>query len=773
MVTTLALLAALVAAPPTAARHDPEWSLLPSEPFVLSADLGRVASARSVGALLEQIVHPAVRVTEESGGSGDADPLRVAALGESWRWTGWSLDGLSILDPAQDGTPGLLPPFGLIESLSLVPSGVPGAAGGGLRLGLVDPSVRRGAWARVEGLAGGLGGRWPLAGPIMNAISGLHSFDRRPPPPELRRGERAGWRLELGDDLTLAGGATRWAVELRGGQRRWLDPGTRTGALRGVVPEAHLTARLGAVRAVGSGGRSYAMLEHGRRDRAHAELFHAPAETARAAHTALAVGYLGGRLTAGVLLRHDRVRAQQPGFARDLFDPDGEATSPWFREEDALGLTAAVRWEAEDWHLDAGLRTRHARPSAPGWTHALTREGAPYGEWTLAAAPSRQALGRIELGGRHALALGPVGVELELGILARAQAAGGGPTLGFVDPRLAAVARLPVGAAEWSLSLSRIPAPLLAEVARSLDADELEATLRLDAEDGAVVRTLGGRFVRPAPGLVGPATHALGLGVSHRLSRRWLLRAGGDAKLVTGRWALRFDGAPEAFGVQEGGAFFDRPGETRFVLDTVLDDVAAYWGGHLQLLGRGPSWMLAASFTTYAAIATTPFGSGPIVNDLGRVDASTADPTHRIRGLANVDGDRAFLTRLVAGAALAEGWWLALSFYHRDGQPFAFLEPVERAGQLAFRYHGNRGSPLKFTRPLAGPREDFMIAVDLGLSWTGRLLGAEARLGLLVANLLDFGNELQEIAWTPPRADRAALESETPRSLWLSLELRP
>jgi hypothetical protein len=81
-----------------------------------------------------------------------------------------------------------------------------------------------------------------------------------------------------------------------------------------------------------------------------------------------------------------------------------------------------------------------------------------------------------------------------------------------------------------------------------------------------------------------------------------------------------------------------------------------------------------------------------------------------------------------------------------------------------------RGSPLKIDRPLDGPREDFHLDFTLKLLLELAIEPIRLHASLLAANLLDFGNEIQERNGPLRPPGRPALEQQIPRSFLLSLE---
>jgi len=77
---------------------------------------------------------------------------------------------------------------------------------------------------------------------------------------------------------------------------------------------------------------------------------------------------------------------------------------------------------------------------------------------------------------------------------------------------------------------------------------------------------------------------------------------------------------------------------------------------------------------------------------------------------------------------------------------------------------------MKIDKPLIGWREDYQIEVDLRFSYDVAVSpGWNLRAAVIVANVLDLGNEVSERHGPP--FDRSTLEMQLPRSMNFSVEL--
>jgi hypothetical protein len=265
--------------------------------------------------------------------------------------------------------------------------------------------------------------------------------------------------------------------------------------------------------------------------------------------------------------------------------------------------------------------------------------------------------------------------------------------------------------------------------------------------------------------------YSLATGVEVAFAKEWRFEAQGILKTYRNTYRYRLDGDAERYGSFVEGAYFFDEGEKRYVLENVVRDQPIYFGAHFNVVGMDPSlYVVSIGFSAYNAVGRPPFGNGPLANDIGLVDPSTANPNSEINQLANLDGDRGFQFKALVGYRFFDRVWAFLSIRHRDGQPFAFIDAKQHDGQVALVQSTKRGSPLKIDRPLDGPREDFHL--DFTLKLLADLIDEPLalRASLLAANLFDFGNEIQERNGPLRPAGRAALEQQIPRSFLLTLE---
>lgn len=709
-----------------------------------------------LSSLFEQVAGPAVVLVEESGGFGDVDPEKIGIYGDSWTWTRWYVDGFDVSDPVFDGAAGFHVPYPSMQTVSIQFDENPLTP---RRQGIAI-ATREVETAGAMVTLGGVGGRMFLATAIMDAFSGKHAVDREPPPPEERRRHAPTLDLYLAETAALPNGRLAVAAQARIGERRFLSFDW-DGSLREVVPENTAKASLLARYRPDHGKWSALLLgEVVSRDRLFAEVGFDPRETSQLDKQALLAGIAGEGWRVGLTFARYGLTARDRLFARDVIDPDGEALFPFEPDGTTWVAKSDVSFESGPfygWAVDRALVFSTARRA---WTQPATYQGESYGMWELFSGDTTTFLGDHRVGVRG-VEEGPVELAYDLFGSAVTNANEGGGGLTFLDVGLRASATFPsIGPVTPFFTLAKTPMPIPVGVARQLDPSYLSASLVRN--DGGTDDTFGGGLIRVDDNLVGPNVYRAALGIDIAISDHVRFGAQGIFKMFRGMLRLSLDGDAQQYGDFVGDAFYwnDRP--RAYVLENEDADLPAYWGLHLDLTTRDlEDLFFSASFSAYNAIGETTFGSGALSNDVGVISHAGASPNARRLGLASLDVDRAFMLKVAVAWRIVDELWFSATVRHRDGQPFAFLDTNENDGQVALTYHSNRGSPLKYTRPLAGPREDFFLNADVQLAYR---IG-DVSVWLLAANLLDMENEIREVNGPPGIDGRAALETQLPRSI--------
>ena len=765
------LVAAAMLVTSTASAAPPRsLSILLTDEFAIDSFLHEIPSARSYGALLENVVQPAIYSIEESAGFSDVDPDKVSIYGDSVLWTQWYLDEFDLTDPFFSGSAALTVPFGFVSRLSMPYREAPTVLrGGGVRWHSA-PIEEGTTIIGTSGLLGSTGDVWPGAVPIMNSISGLHIRDRLTPPPSERRHEPWAYRLHVLDHASDEDARYRYAVEVKQGLRRFLSFDPVRGSLDRTFDEDYVLAS-GAVRVEPRSGdySLYLLGEYTERDHLFAELYHGLDETAAyRAGTAFA-GLRLGDLSVGLTLKHYHLAHRDIGFVREILDPDGEALSPFVSDGDYVGVNADVLYTAGDVYVSFNQRVLVHDPAHRAWSNPVTFGGAAYGRLDWTAAPSMQTIGHYALGLSESLQLDSLRVVYN-GWFQAAYAvnATGANSLVFFDGGAKVQANW--AAHEWvdlTMSLGKTPVPITSELARLLDPDALAGARTIG--DGRLIDTTGGGATSVASAMGQSNIYSLGLGGRFHPFEDWQVNLQAIGKLYHNTYRLDFEGGVMANGYFRDDIYFLGDGPKRYRLHNSGGDLPVYVGGHIQLLGTDDeTYVVSMTFSHFNAIGVSPFGNGVTANDIGIVDWSTANPNSARHGLANLDNDRGYTFSFLFGGQLIDRLWAFLTFAHRDGHPFAFYEHFEHDQQVATAYRTPRGSPWVYGPKRTGPREDFQLNVDAEVHYTFEVGGLSWRAGLLVSNLFDFGNELAE---NMQGSDRSGLEAEIPRSVMLSVEL--
>ncbi|MCC7383493.1 MAG: hypothetical protein IT384_16765 [Deltaproteobacteria bacterium] len=753
-----------------------EGDILFGRPSRLKHLLRELPAADSYNHLFEHFFLSSMFALPESAGFSDPDGELLSIDGSSPFWTAWSLDDLQLGDPFFDGAAAFKVPLRVLAELELRHAESPRSPGRGgprLRLPRGGEGARRFAVASIS--ASGVGGVFPLGYALTRAFSSTHPADRSPPPPEDRRRLRERVRLQLADTERLFGRHTlRYAIELDRGARHYLSFPSLDVSRVGSFDETF--TRLTGLAELTPSEQAYHLVLLGEyRDRSHlfAERYWAEDETLSLGSGGVMLGLVASGLRAAATYKHYALGAHDGELTRELIDLDGEGLFPIqpAGSMNALRFEAGLRFGAL--YASGDLRGLLWSPSAGAATQALTYQGAPYGQIDVASRAAGSWIGDHRLGLLGVEIAGPLELAYDAYLTAMHAHGDGTEALAFFDIGLETELRLPLGPAFTPfLILAKTPVSITSQVALTLNHDYLSTVERL--VDGRTVETRGGRFVRADSSLFGTNTYAAAVGFESALGRGWRLAVQGLVKAFDHTQRLVLDGAPSRFGYQRDGIFYFSGGETRYVLEnTPASEMPFYVAASIQAQNVEPGRsFVVAGFSMSSAVGHSPPLNGAFGNDVGIIDFSSANPNASIHGRANLDLDRAFVTRIAAGYCFFDALWASISLAHRDGQPFAYYDLHQDRGQVARTLSTTRGSPLRYTRPLSGPREDFQINVDAQLAYTLPLDALwSLRFALVGANLLDLGNELAEISLPGGNGERAALETQLPRSLYFAIEL--
>ncbi len=745
---------------------------------------------------IENLSPDAVWLSEESNGFGLPDQPKVYFEGDSWTQFRWHYAGHAMNSGLDDGAPALQLPLLAIDAMALR-----GESPGRRDYGFFfdprrpDPSRRSSARVMASTTFANLGG-WTALGKLAVANHAT-----------LRADDLYATRRRLGGsfqfDFGLERGGRRSSLLLAGGyaamERRFNDFNRR---------DAQFSEDSGQWSLLGRWRRKFAageldadlVLNAGSRDHMLAEYGRYPQETRRQER----MSWLAGATWSGRSFRarfswiHERqeLLPAMADAAKDLRDVDGQALLPFDRlgtfAADTLALALERRlefsWlgrrgEAEPFlELAAVLRSGRETPDGHNAVH-FAGEPALVFLWDEAAAYRNQrrsakagTLLRAPLGGRF---------DLRARLFLQAQGLGfqGGNDCAFLQPGGEVGIGFQAGPrTRLGLSYGALPYELGSQASDFLEERRPGAAVRAWAdadgdglyragEEGALLGLSGGPAHELAAGLKPSLRQRLQLSLTAPISRRLQLDVKGLLKRIARPLWVRFAGE---FGFSEtvGGRdyyFLDRPvsgfelGNAPFARDPFYAQFLVRVHGE-----RERRWYFSFSFLAHMGMGHAAFGNGPENNDVGVLSESQAFPNSWINGFGRLDGDRAFVGRIFFGRYLARRLFLGGSVKYRDGTPFAFLEAFQRHGQWVIAYRTIQGEDEHSRK--GGPREDCIWDFNAKLGYDLRLFGRPARLELSGFNLLDFGGELSENAFSND-LQRMANELQLPRSLRLGLTL--
>jgi hypothetical protein len=748
--------------------------------------------------VIENLAPDAVGLSEESNGFGLFDRPRVYFAGDPWSQFRWRYAGHDIGSALDDGAPALQVPLLAVGSMALrgetaaareygfhfAPRAAAGSGAARTRVMLSTAFPNLGGWTAL--------GKQVVVNHASLRADDLYATRRR-----FDNNVQLDFACEKGfgsSSLLLAGGVAA-------AERRWNDFNVR---------DAQFTEDGRRLSLLGRWQRRFAagaldvdlVLNRGERGNLFAETGRLPQETyAQDALSWLAGASWSGRALQGAFTwLHERQELEPFAVdaAKDLKDVDGQAFFPFERQGEfrADTLRLSVEHELRFALLGRAARLRPFLDLAATFTRAEETSGAhnailfagrPYLVflWPGATAAYRHerraaasgALLRADLGGKFDLqaklfvqhqGLGFPGGGKGLSFLQ----AGGEAALGFQAGRRTRV----------SLAYGDLPYELGAGASDFLETRRPGAEVRFwadgnrdglfqEGEQGALLALSGGASHAAAAGLKPSRRRRLELLFSAPVSKRFQLDVKGLYKRIQRPLWVSYAGEYGHYQEIDGTDYYvlDRPATAYELGNAPFAKRPFYAEFLLRIHGeRERRWYFSFSFMAHMGMGNTAFGNGPEANDVGVISESQASPNSWINGFGRVDGDRAFVSRIHFGYYLARRLFLGGSVKYRDGNPFAFLDARQLDGQWLITFHTIRAEDEHSRK--GGPREDCIWDVNLKLGYDLTLFGRRGRLELSLFNLLDFGGELSENAFSNDIA-RMANEMQLPRSLRLGLML--
>jgi hypothetical protein len=742
---------------------------------------------------LENLAPDAVWLTEESNGFGLADRPMVYFEGDSWTQFNWHYAGHAITSALDDGAPALQLPFLAIGSMALL-SETPARRGHGF---FFAPRAPGGTVTRVlvSTAFPNLGGYTSLGKLAVANHASLRAADLY----KTRRRLDGNAQFDFGfeksyraSSLLLAGGYSLM-------QRRFNDFNRRDSQFE---ESSDLLQFLGRwQRRLAAGTLSLDLvINSGSRGNLFAESGRYPQETYEQDKSSWLAGasWSGRALNLKLSWVHERqeLRPAVSDSGKDLRDIDGQGFFPFEKQgkfrADTLALAAdgkfALPWLGRGAEIEPFLDLSmviHSARELTGAHNEIFFSGQPYlvYSWQGAGEYRNQ---------RHYAAAGTL-LRMELGrgfglrgrLLLQHQRLhypGGGNDVSFMQPGGEAGLFVKVGSkTNASLSFGILPYEMGAGAADFLERRRPGAEVNYwtdgngdgrfqDGEQGPLFSSSGGAGHFAGPDLKASLRQRLELFLTTRLSPRFHLDVKGLYKKIRRPLWTTFAGDYGHFEQVDGRSYYllDRPVTAYELVNAPFAKEPFYAQFLVRVHGaRARRWYFSFSFLAHMGMGYTAFGNGPEANDIGVISESQAFPNSWINGFGRVDGDRAFVGKIFFGYYLAPRLFLGGSVKYRDGNPFAFIDAFQRQGQWVITYQTIKAEDEHSKK--GGPREDCIWDFNFKLGYDIALFGKKGRLELSVFNLLDFGGELSENAFSNDR-ERLANELQLPRSLRLGLE---
>lgn len=287
-------------------------------------------------------------------------------------------------------------------------------------------------------------------------------------------------------------------------------------------------------------------------------------------------------------------------------------------------------------------------------------------------------------------------------------------------------------------------------------------------EESSLYGYTGGSYHTIDTDLKNPVTNSLLMLYSKKISRNFVFNLKALYKQFLNNPWVKFDDDDGYYQNINGVDLFfiDSPIDNFSLTNSQFDKDPFYAQLLLNFTGRvRERWFFSFSFMAHMGMGYTSFGNGPNSNDIGILNESMANPNSWINGYGRVDGDRGFVSKLYFGYFLSKKLFLGVSIKYRDGNPFAFLNRENSNGQWIIYYKTIQAEDERGIK--GGPREDYVSDISLKLSYSFKLLGKNASLGLSFFNVLDFGSEISEYVFSG--GERYSLEMQIPKSIRLNL----
>ena len=687
---------------------------------------------------------------------------------------------------------------------------------------LQKPSIR------LTGNVGNLGGISPGTRQLINLFHSSgeeRTMDRRPV--EMRNHIVGAGTLDATVAIPAYGRRYYQHVYVNYGQRRItaFDP---TG-ISGMYPSEYYTAQVDGELPLNSqlSTLNYFLVTNGRTDYGSEFLYNAnEVATLRDYQAGLySTTHFAndGKLVAGVSYELGNVRHDTLGFARNLYDHDGEAFDPWYADGRLHSVNLSVQYDQPllPWlrvHAEAYNSLLHFRPTTTAWSNDIytqsIADAAPTPLYTIHWQSAAFTSGLLE---NEALVIAEKNLAKGLNFYAHAGVSLDGIVLGngrsVVTPNWLAKVAIDYSPAWWfrfGLSVSHHRMSYTWDEVRYLSNDYMNGEIRY--ADNTLLATTGGAYHTPDRNLWmhQPSYAVLDLPIQFTFgrSRRHEIALLNSIRKYYNMWFTDFANGPEANMVQQDGYYYLQEGQKDYTVTTQpLDLMSSRVGGRtpyymsnlVRYTYNGRKWFVMVSWQSYLMAGLSTLGNGQLHNNIGVLVESSANPdTYRALsgsslpypGNCRLNQDKSFILRMQVTYNACRYFSIGFNGKFKDGQSFSTFTAtpavVNGHPQVAIVHSDAKG--INMANGNFGKREDAFFNLELRATGRWWVRDVPMSLEVMCYNLYDFGTALTEYTfddyihptyphWTVERGIATMKDSRTsmslciPRGLLLTLRV--
>ena len=530
-----------------------------------------------------------------------------------------------------------------------------------------------------------------------------------------------------------------------------------------------------------------------------------------------------GKLVAGLSYELGNVRHDTLGFARNLYDHDGEAFDPWYADGRLHSVNLSVQYDQPllPWlrvHAEAYNSLLHFRPTTTVWSNDIytqsIADAAPTPLYTIHWQSAAFTSGLLE---NEALVIAEKNLAKGLNFYAHAGVSLDGIVLGngqsVVTPNWLAKVAIDYSPAWWfrfGLSVSHHRMSYTWDEVRYLSNDYMNGEIRY--ADNTLLATTGGAYHTPDRNLWmhQPSYAVLDLPIQFTFgrSRRHEIALLNSIRKYYNMWFTDFANGPEANMVQQDGYYYLQEGQKDYTVTTQpLDLMSSRVGGRtpyymsnlVRYTYNGKKWFVMVSWQSYLMAGMSTLGNGPLHNNIGVLAESSANPdTYRALsgsslpypGNCRLNQDKSFILRMQVTYNACRYFSIGFNGKFKDGQSFSTFTAtpavVNGHPQVAIVHSDAKG--INMANGNFGKREDAFFNLELRATGRWWVRDVPMSLEVMCYNLYDFGTALTEYTfddyihptyphWTVERGIATMKDSRTsmslciPRGLLLTLRV--